>query len=409
MNRETSCRFCGAALRDLVVDLGMSPLANAYVRPEQLGAMESFFPLRALVCRECLLVQVEDYETPEAIFSDYAYFSSYSTTWLEHARRFALDAIDRFSLDADSLVVEVASNDGYLLRWFHERGIPVLGVEPAANVAKVALQAGIPTLVEFLGAQSAEGLTDGRRADLVIANNVLAHVPDLNDFVAGLATLLAPGGVLTIEFPHLLRLLEDEQFDAIYHEHFSYFSFGTASRVLARHGIALVDVEELPTHGGSLRVVGRHAGPGVERTGRAEALLAREREAGLDRVDTYGGFGERVKAAKRDLLELLIDRRRRGERVVGYGAPAKAATLLNYCGIGTDFLDFTVDRSPHKQGCFLPGVHVPILAPEAIDEAQPEVILILPWNLRGEIEAQLAHVRLWGARFAVHSPRVLLW
>jgi len=385
----------------------MTPLANSYLKQGELSRMEPFYPLRALVCERCFLVQLEEFETPEAIFSDYAYFSSYSTTWLDHSRRYAEHMIDRFGFDSSSRVVELASNDGYLLQYFHERQIPVLGVEPAANVAKVALQKGIPTLVEFFGVETATSLVDDWHADLLIANNVLAHVPDLNDFVGGMKVLLKPEGVITIEFPHLARLMADNQFDTIYHEHFSYFSFLTAERIFHAQGLQLFDVEELPTHGGSLRLFARHAEDDSKpRTERAVELAERERGAGFEAVAHYDRFADGVRQAKREILAFLIRCKEEDLRIVGYGAPAKGNTLLNYCGIGTDLLDFTVDISPHKQGCFLPGTHIPIRPPEAIRDSRPDVVFILPWNLREEVMAQHGYIAEWGGRFAAHAPHM---
>jgi SAM-dependent methyltransferase len=408
-DRRTPCRFCRTPLDTVVCDLGMSPLANSYLPPERLNGMEPFYPLRTLVCERCLLVQLEEFESPEAIFSDYLYFSSFSSSWLEHARRYVEMAVERFDLDASSHVVELASNDGYLLQYFHERHIPVLGIEPAANVAKVALQKGIPTLVEFFGVEAARSLADESQADLLLGNNVLAHVPDLNDFVAGMKILLKPGGVLTMEFPHLMRLFEDDQFDTIYHEHFSYFSFLTVRAVFAAHGMELFDVEELPTHGGSLRIFGRHADDESKpMTERARELAEREEAAGYGTLEPYLRFEERVRASKRDLLEFLIDLKREGKTIVGYGAPAKGNTLLNYCRIGTDFLDYTVDKSPYKQGHYLPGTHIPIRAPEAIAETRPDVVFILPWNLKDEIMSELSFIADWGGQFAVRAPHVEL-
>ncbi|MGH2746014.1 MAG: methyltransferase domain-containing protein, partial [Thermoleophilaceae bacterium] len=329
--RKTTCRFCGTPLTHVLADLGMSPLANSYLSEEELGQMEPFYPLRALVCHECFLVQLEDYETPDVIFSDYAYFSSYSTTWLEHSKRYAEMAIERFQLDEQSQVVELASNDGYLLQYFAERGIPVLGIEPAANVAQVAREKGIRTMVKFFGRATAREVAAMMKADLVIGNNVLAHVPDLNDFVGGMKLVLGPRGVITMEFPHLLHLIGRNEWDTIYHEHFSYFSFFTVSKVFARHGMTLFDVEELPTHGGSLRIYGRHTEDESKPvTERALELAQRERDGGFDRLETYLGFSEKVKLAKWELLEFLIDRRREHSRIVAYGAPAKGNTLLNY-------------------------------------------------------------------------------
>jgi SAM-dependent methyltransferase len=405
----TKCRFCSAPLEHVFADLGMSPLANSYLTPEQANGMEPFYPLRALVCASCHLVQLEEYETPQHIFGDYAYFSSYSTSWLEHSRRYVEQMVERFGLDHSSHVVELASNDGYLLQYFHERGVPVLGIEPAANVAKVALQKGIPTLVEFFGVETAESLAAESHADLLLGNNVLAHVPDLNDFVGGMKVLLRPGGVITMEFPHLLRLMEDNQWDTIYHEHFSYFSFQTVSRVFEAHGLRLFDVEELPTHGGSLRIYGAHADDaGKEQTERAGELLERERAAGFDELETYTRYGERVQADKRDILAFLIEQKGEGRRMAGYGAPAKGNTLLNYCGIGTDFLAYTCDLNPHKQDHLLPGSHIPIRAPDALREDKPDVVLILPWNLKDEIVEQLSFIREWGGRFAARAPELAL-
>jgi SAM-dependent methyltransferase len=390
------------------VDLGTSPLCESYVPLERASRPEPFYPLHARVCGACFLVQVEELVSPAEIFTEYAYFSSYSDSWVEHMRRYADAITARLGLGEGSLVIEVASNDGYLLQHFARKGIPVLGIEPAANVAKVAVERGIPTLVEFFGAATARALVArGQRADLLCGANVLAQVPRLNDFVEGLSILLAPGGVCTIEFPHLVRLMAENQFDTIYHEHFSYFSFLSAERVLAAHGLVLFDVEELPTHGGSLRVYARHEDDRTRPvTDRALALRGRELELGLLRLETYDGFAEQVKETKRKLLEFLIAAKRAGKRLVGYGAPGKGNTLLNYCGIRTDFLDFTVDRSPYKQGKLLPGSRIPIHAPERLREARPDYVLILPWNLKDEIMAQLAYVREWGGKFVVPIPEV---
>jgi SAM-dependent methyltransferase len=402
---RTACRFCGTPLTHVFADLGMSPLANSFLSEDELGQMEPFYPLRALVCNECFLVQLEDYETPDAIFSNYAYFSSYSTTWLDHSRRYAEMAIGRFGLNEDSRVVELASNDGYLLQYFVERGVPVLGIEPAANVAKVAQGKGIRTMVKFFGRATAREIAAMMNADLLIGNNVLAHVPDLNDFVGGMKIVLGPRGVITMEFPHLLHLIDRNEWDTIYHEHFSYFSFLTVSKVFEHHQLTLFDVEELPTHGGSLRIYGRHAADESKPlTDRAHEMIQRERELGFDRLETYVGFSEGVKLAKWQVLDLLIEHRRAGSRIAGYGAPAKGNTLLNYCGIGREFIEYTCDLNPHKQGHYLPGSHIPIRAPEAIRETQPELVFILPWNLKDEIMEQLSFVREWGGQFLVRSP-----
>jgi SAM-dependent methyltransferase len=402
------CRACGEPLALELADLGSSPLANSYLEPEALAAPEAFFPLCVYVCTGCWLAQLPECATPESIFSDYSYFSSYSDTWLAHARDYVAMATERFALGAGSQVVEVASNDGYLLRWFAARGIPALGIEPAANVARAAEALGIPTLVRFFGSALARELSAaGSRADLLLGNNVLAHTPALNDFVAGMKQLLAPGGAITMEFPHLVRLVEGNQFDTIYHEHFSYFSLLAVERVFARQGLALFDVEELATHGGSLRIYAQHAGDGPHPvSGRVGELAARERALGLETADYYRAFAEQVRETKRGLLEFLIAARRQGKTVVGYGAPAKGNTLLNYCGVRTDFLDYTVDRSPHKQGRFLPGTRIPIHGPERIFATRPDYVLVLPWNLRDEIAGQMAAVRDWGGKFVVAVPEV---
>jgi SAM-dependent methyltransferase len=402
------CRFCGAALEHTFVNLGKSPLCESYLAAEQLNQMEPFYPLHVYVCAECWLVQLQQYVTGEEIFTEYAYFSSYSDSWLAHSRRYAEQMLRELSLTSESQVIEVASNDGYLLQYFVERGVPSLGIEPAANVAKVAVEKGVPTLVKFFGVATAEELKrEGTQADLLLGNNVLAQVDDLNDFVAGLKIALKPGGVITIEFPHLMQLVEQCQFDTIYHEHFSYFSFVSAERIFAAHGLVLFDVEELPTHGGSLRIYARHDDDETKpMTDRARELRQREVDAGLLSLEYYGSFARRVEMVKRDLLEFLIETRRLGRRVVGYGAPGKGNTLLNYCGIRTDFLDFTVDRSPYKQGKFLPGTEIPIRHPDAIKEAKPDYVLILPWNLKDEIAEQLSYVQEWGGRLVVPIPRV---
>lgn len=404
---STACRFCGAPLQYVFADLGMSPLANSYLPPEAANAMEPFYPLRAFVCERCLLVQLEEFETPDHIFADYAYFSSYSTSWLEHSRRYVEQMLERFELGEDSHVIEIASNDGYLLQYFSERRVPVLGIEPAGNVAKVAIQKGIPTLVEFFGRDTARSLAGDSSADLLIGNNVLAHVPDLNDFVAGMKILLKPGGVITMEFPHLVRLVEQNQFDTIYHEHFSYFSFLSVRRVFSEHGLRLFDVEELPTHGGSLRIYACHAEDrGHPETERAVELAERELRAGYGELETYGAYAQQVQEEKRDILAFLIELKRQDLSIAGYGAPAKGNTLLNFCGIGTDFVDYTVDVNPHKQGHLLPGSHIPIRAPEALQETRPDIVLILPWNLRQEIMEQHAYVRDWGGRFVARAPEM---
>jgi SAM-dependent methyltransferase len=403
-----ACRFCAAPLAVTFVDLGMSPLCESYLSAAQLNQGEVFYPLHVWVCERCFLVQLEAYVSPEHIFTEYAYFSSYADTWLEHARQYAEQMTARLGLTTASQVVEVASNDGYLLQYFVERGIPALGIEPAANVARAAEGKGVPTRVEFFGQASARQLAaEGLQADLLIGNNVLAQVPDLNDFVAGLKLALKPQGVLTLEFPHLLELMRHNQFDTIYHEHFSYFSGLAAERILSAHGLTLFDVETLPTHGGSLRVYARHAADDSRPvSARVRELLAQERAAGLDRVEAYTRFGAQVVETKRRLLTCLIELKQAGKRIVGYGAPGKGNTLLNYCAIRADFLDFTVDRNPYKQGKFLPGTHIPIYHPEAIRAARPAYVLILPWNFKEEIMAQVAYIGEWGGQFIIPIPEV---
>ncbi|WP_027547806.1 class I SAM-dependent methyltransferase [Bradyrhizobium sp. WSM2254] len=400
------CRFCSAPLERVFIDLGMSPLANSYLRNEKAKQDERFFPLRAYVCGECFLVQIEEWEAPENIFGDYAYFSSYSDSWLQHAKSYVTRVIERFALGANSKVVEIASNDGYLLQYFVEADVPVLGIEPAQNVAAVARAKGIPTRVEFFGERAARTLRrEGLRADLLIGNNVLAHVPNLNDFVKGMSLLLADAGVITMEFPHLMRLFDECQIDTIYHEHFSYFSFIAVEKIFAAHGLTLFDVEELPTHGGSLRIYAQHANKGWHPIShRVLDLRRREIDAGYANLDHYDAFEERAMETRQKLLSFLEDAKRQGKRVVGYGAPAKGNTLLNYCGITSDLIEYTVDRNPHKQGSLLPGSHIPILEPERINVTKPDYILILPWNLKREIVSQLSFARSWGAQFVVPIP-----
>jgi SAM-dependent methyltransferase len=405
------CLFCAEPLRRTVVDLGMSPLCESYLTAEQLNQVEPFYPLHVYVCEKCFLVQVQEYVSPEGIFTEYAYFSSYSDSWLAHMRAYADMISARLGLGGHSKVVELGSNDGYLLQYFVARGIPVLGVEPARNVAETATARGVPTVTKLFGRQTARELVaDGQQADLVCGANVLAQVPDVNDFVGGIKLLLKPDGVVTVEFPHLMRLMAENQFDTIYHEHFSYFSFLTAERIFAAHGLTLFDVEELPTHGGSLRIYARHAEDTSKPVSeRATKLRAREEAAGLDRLETYASFTEQVHETKRRLLDFLIGARRKGKRIAGYGAPGKGNTLLNYCGIRTDFLEYTVDRNPYKHGRFLPGTHIPIYAPERIAETRPDFVLILPWNLKDEIMEQMSHIRSWGGQFVVPIPDVKVY
>jgi SAM-dependent methyltransferase len=402
------CRFCGPALHRSFVDLGRSPLSNAFLTAEQIRSMEPHYPLHVYVCESCLLVQLETFQQPETIFSDYLYFSSFSEIWLRHAEAYADRMARELRLGAGSLVVEVASNDGYLLQYFQQRNVGVLGVEPAANVARVAQAKGIPTEIAFFGSATARRLADtGNAADLICANNVLAHAPDLNDFVAGFRILLNPAGTVTVEFPHLLALIAECQFDTIYHEHFSYFSLLVVDKVFARHGLRVFDVDRLPTHGGSLRIHACHAEDASRvPTQRFHAVLASERAAGLDQLATYDRFADTVTDVKCQVLEFLLAARREHRLVVGYGAPAKGNTLLNHCGVGPELIRFTVDRSPHKQGRYLPGVQIPIYTPERLLEARPDYVFILPWNIKDEIIGQMRAVRDWGGRFVVPIPHL---
>lgn len=403
------CRFCRAPLSCSFADLGVSPIANAFLRPDQLNSMEPFYPLHAYVCENCLLVQLQEFESPERIFDDdYAYFSSYSDSWLDHARNYTALMIPRLGLDEKSLVVEIASNDGYLLQYFTEKNIPALGIEPSGNVAAAAKSKGIDTWVTFFNASTAQKLVlQRRKADLLLGNNVFAHVPALNDFVEGLKIALADHGVITMEFPHLLCLMQENQFDTIYHEHYSYFSLLAATRIFSAHGLRIFDVDRLSTHGGSLRIYASHdASQRWLQQASVADLIAEERHSGLDQVASYSTFSRQVVKTKRDLLDFLIMAKRKGKSIVGYGAPAKGNTLLNFCGIRTDFLDFTVDKSPHKQGMFLPGTHIPIFAPDKIFETKPDYVLILPWNLKDEIARQMSGISEWGGKFVVPIPQV---
>ncbi len=408
---HSGCRFCGSKLEHIFVDLGVSPLVQSFLSSDQLNQMEPFYPLQVFVCATCFLVQLHEFVAPENIFSDYLYFASYSDTWLAHAKRYTDEMVRRFPISNNSLVIEIASNDGYLLQYFAEKNIPVLGIEPAANVARVAAQKGISSVVKFFSTATArELLAAGKSADLLLGNNVLAHVPDINDFVAGMKILLKPQGVITMEFPHLMQLMEQNQFDTIYHEHFSYFSFLSVQKIFAAHGLTLFDVEELPTHGGSLRIFARHAEDSTKPVGpRVTDLRAREESGGYARLETYSRFAEQVKETKRKLLEFLIKAKRNGKRIAAYGAAAKGNTLLNYCAIRTDFLDYTVDRSPYKQGMFLPGTRIPVYSPDQIRRTQPDYLLILPWNLKDEIIQQNAYIRDWGGQFVVPIPEVTVY
>lgn len=407
-NTENKCRFCETPLEYTFVDLGVSPLANSYLKTEQLQQMEPFYPLHVYVCEGCYLVQLPVFESPEEIFSDYAYFSSYSESWLKHAKTYTDLMIERFGFGSHSQVIEIASNDGYLLQYFKERGVLVLGIEPAKNVAKAAQDKGIPTISKFFGTQTAGELaTEGKYADLLLGNNVLAHVPDINDFVKGMKIILKPKGVITMEFPHLMRLMDENQFDTIYHEHFSYFSLITVDKIFASHGLTLFDVDELPTHGGSLRIYSRHTDDASKPISKKITdLKNREESFGFTNLEHYFPFSEKLKETKRKILTFLIEAKRNGKSVAGYGAPAKGNTLLNYCGIRTDFIDYTVDRSPHKQGHYLPGTRIPIYNPDKIKETKPDYLVILPWNLKEEIVEQMSYIREWGGKFVMFIPKV---
>jgi len=403
-----SCRFCGSTLQHTFVDLGISPLANSYLKPAQLDQLEPLYPLCVYVCGHCFLVQLQESESPEHIFKDYAYFSSYSESWLENMQVYTDMIVNRLGLNEQSQVVEIGSNDGYLLQYFVEKAIPVLGIEPAANVAEVAITKGIPTVVEFFAQETASELaSQSRKADLLIGNNVLAHVPELNDFVKGMKILLKPTGVITMEFPYLQRLMAENQFDTIYHEHFSYFSFITIDKIFSTHGLKVFDVDEIPTHGGSLRIYACHsedASKTIEE--RVTDLISKERRAGLAGLDYYLSFPEKVRETKSKLLDFLITAKNDGKFIAGYGAPAKGNTLLNYCGIGSDLVDYTVDRSPHKQGHFLPGTHIPIYEPDRLKRTKPDYVLLLAWNLREEIMKQIRYVRDWEGKFVIPIPEV---
>ncbi len=402
------CRFCGAPLRETFVDLGLSPLCENFIDATRLSAPESFYPLHTFLCEKCFLVQLPEHVGSAEIFEEYAYFSSYSDSWLAHAQKYVEAITERLGLGPKSSVMEIASNDGYLLQYFKAKGIPVLGIEPAKNVAAVAIEKGIPSLTSFFGCRLAQELASGgQQADLLLGNNVLAHVPDINDFVSGMKALLGPGGVITMEFPHLIRLIEENQFDTIYHEHFSYLSFTTVGQIFAAHGLVLFDVEELKSHGGSLRIYARHADdeskPVLER---AVALKQREADWGITDVAAYRRFAEKVEGTKRKILQFLVEAKSAGKSVVGYGAPGKGNTLLNYCGIRTDFLDYTVDRNPYKHGKYTPGTRLPIFPPEKIRETKPDFLFILPWNLKNEIITQNSYIREWGGQFVVPIPEI---
>ena len=406
-----NCRFCGAELTQVFVDLGMSPLANSFLNSDILNQSEPFYPLRTLVCSGCFLVQLEEFESPENIFTSYAYFSSYSESWLKHAEDYVNMMISRFEFDNNSQIIEIASNDGYLLQYFKKKRIPILGIEPASNVAKVAEERGIPTITKFFGVETAKELVlAGKQADLLLGNNVLAHVPNLNDFVAGMKILLKADGIITMEFPHLLQLIQQNQFDTIYHEHFSYFSLLTVQKIFSFHGLSIFDVDELSTHGGSLRIYARHTENNtLQINQKVNMFVQKEERFGLTKISTYKDFQERVNVVRENIINFFITAKNDGKKIICYGAPAKGNTLLNYCAIDSDFIDYTVDRSPHKQGLYLPGTHIPIKSPEKIREDKPNYLLILPWNLKDEIMTQMDYIRNWGGKFVVLIPEVKIY
>ncbi len=407
-----NCRFCNSELTRKFVELGMSPLANSYLRSDQINQMEPYYPLHVFVCSKCLLVQLEEFETPEHIFTNYAYFSSYSQTWVKHAEDYANTVINRFNLDKNSQVIEIASNDGYLLQNFQKRNIPILGIEPAANVAKVAKERGIPTLIKFFGAETANKVSsEGKQADLLIVINVMPHVPNLIDFVKGMKIILKPGGIITIQFSaYLLQLIQQNEFDTVYHEHFSYFSLITIQKILSANGLEIFDVEELSIHGGSLRIYVKHMENNVLTTSESvNQIIQKEKQFGLDNILTYEKFQEQVIKSKQKTWEFFIMAKNSNKKIVCYGAPAKGNTFLNYCGIGTDFIDYTVDINPHKQGLFLPGTHIPIKKPEDIQRTKPDYLLILAWNLKDEIMNQMGYIRDWGGKFVVLVPEVKIY
>lgn len=405
MKKQRICRFCGEDLNKTFINLGAQPLSNSYVSDEKQP--ENIYPLHVWVCGNCKLVQLEEYETPEEIFSEYSYFSSYSDSWLKHAKEYTDYMVERFGFNDKSHVVEIASNDGYLLQYFIEKGIPVLGIEPAKNVAAVAEQKGVTTLSEFFGVALANKLAKKQKADLLLGNNVLAHVPDINDFVEGMHVLLADDGIITMEFPHLLQLIANNEFDTIYHEHFSYLSFSVVNQIFAVHGLKIFDVEELETHGGSLRIFACHNNLNKYDISKSVAeMLRREETACLLDMTAYTHFEKRVQQTKRDLLALLIQLKNAGKNIVAYGAAAKGNTLLNYCGIGTDFINYVVDKNPNKQGVFLPGSRIPVLAPDIIKQTKPDYILVLPWNLKSEITEQLSCIKDWQGKFIFAIPHV---
>ena len=406
-----NCRFCNEPLTNIFVDLGTSPLSNRFLRKEMLDDPEKKYPLCAYVCDKCFLVQLPEFEKPENIFEDYVYFSSYSSTWLQHAENYVHMMIKKFSFDEKNLVVEIASNDGYLLQFFKEKNIPILGIEPAVNVAKVAKEKGIPTITKFFGVNTANELRmDNKLADLIIGNNVLAHVPNLNDFVKGVKILLKPNGIITVEFPHLLQLIQQNQFDTIYHEHFSYFSFLVVQKIFSSHQLTIFDVDEIPTHGGSLRIYARHdENKNYEISNNVKKLLQNEIKFGLTDISTYLNFQSQINQIKKNIQDFFILAKESQKKIVGYGAAAKGNTLLNFCEIGRDFIEFIVDRSPHKQELFLPGTHIPVKSVNILQEIKPDYLVILPWNLKDEIIMQTNYIRSWEGKFVVLIPKVQIF
>ena len=403
-----NCRFCDSPLKYTFVDLGVSPLANSYIHPDNSQKMEAFYPLHVYVCESCFLVQLDDFISPESIFREYSYFSGFSDTWLKHTKNYTDQIIERFHFNSSNLIIELASNDGSLLKNFKEKDIPVLGIEPAENVAKLAETRGIQTITKFFGVKTATELVIEKiHADLLLGNNVLAHVPDINDFVKGMKIILKPKGIITMEFPHLMQLMDNNQFDTIYHEHFSYLSLLTVEKIFAKHALTIFDVEELFTHGGSLRIFATHKeNNSFKISPVVETMKTKEIQFGLNKINSYVNFSEKVKEAKRKILKFLISLKQDGMSIVAYGAPAKANTLLNYCGIGIDFIDYTVDISPYKQGLLLPGTRIPIFEPERIKKTKPNYILILPWNIKDEIIDQMSYIRDWGGKFIILIPEI---
>jgi len=407
-----NCRFCNEEITHLFVDLGMSPLANSFLSSDALNKMEPFYPLRTFVCKKCLLVQLEEFESPEHIFSNYAYFSSYSQTWLKHIEAFVDMTITKFRLNHNSRVVEIASNDGYLLQYFKKKNIPILGIEPADNVAKVAIEKGIPTIIKFFGSDTAKELVSSdKQADLLIVVNVMPHVPNLNDFIDGMKILTKPSGIIVVQFSaYILQLIQQNEFDTIYHEHFSYFSLLSLQKIFSSHGLVIFDVEELPIHGGSLRIFARHVENNTFLVSQnVNDTLQKERTFGLDSMSTYANFQKQVSIVKLNIWDFFINAKKSGKKIVCYGAPAKGNTLLNYCGIGSDIIDYTVDINPHKQGKYLPGTHIPIMTPEKINQSKPDYLIILAWNLKEEIMTQMSHIRDWGGKFVVLIPEVKIY